>query len=555
MAARCRHQLSSLLIISWSLVTVGFLSLLLPSLHSQAANENAALRGTIHDSESKPVIGATVYLQAKDEVQPRTTPTDSQGNYSFRALGGGEYVLWAKKAGCGEARVSSFVLGPEETKNIDLILAPAKPPGSQPASSQPPVFFDEPQFTVSGVTDTTNLGGHGSDTIVRTRETLAKETASLGGSPAGSASAVPATTEEAARATVKREPGSFAANHDLGKILIQEGRAHEAIPYLERAAGLNPGDYENAYSLALANADAGNYDSAREKAQALLAHHDQAELHHLLADVQEKLGNSLEAVREYQRAAELDSSEPYLFDWGSELLLHHAPEPALEVFTKGNHLFPRSVRMLVGLGAAYFASGSSDQAVQRISQASDLNPDDPVPYLFLGKMQSAENLPPDELVGKLHRFVTLHPESPQANYYYAVGLWKRRKTPQDDSKDSSGDTAGATRVESLLNQAVHLDPKFGAAYLQLGILHSEQRDFAKAIFDYQQAIQVSPDMEEAHYRLAQAYRQTGETEKAKAELQLYNQMAKESAQRAERERHEIRQFVYTLRDQPPAQNQ
>ena len=35
-------------------------------------------------------------------------------------------------------------------------------------------FFDQPQFAVAGVTDTTNLGGHGSDTVVRTRETLAK---------------------------------------------------------------------------------------------------------------------------------------------------------------------------------------------------------------------------------------------------------------------------------------------------------------------------------------------------------------------------------------------
>jgi len=557
MAARRRHQFSSLLILSWSLVTFGFLALLLPPLQSQAANESATLQGTIRDSESKPAIGATVYLQAKDEAQPRTMPTNSQGSYRFRALRGGEYALWAEKAGCGEARVSSVVMGSEETKNVDLTLVSAKPPGSkpvssQPTSSQPPVFFDEPQFTVSGVTDTTNLGGHGSDTIVRTRETLAKETAFLGGSPAGAVPAVPTTTEEALRARVEREPGSFAANHDLGKILIQEGRAHEAIPYLERAAELNPGDYENAYALALANADAGNYDSAREKTQALLAHHDKAELHHLLADVQEKLGNSLEAVREYQRAAELDPSEPYLFDWGSELLLHHAPEPALEVFAKGNRLFPRSVRTLVGLGAALFAAGSSDQAVQRISQASDLNPDDPVPYLFLGRMQSAENTPSDALVEKLHRFVTLQPDSAQANYYYAVSLWKRRKT-SPDSPNSSSDSAGAAQVESLLSQAVHLDPKFGAAYLQLGILHSDQRDFAKAISDYQQAIQASPEMEEAHYRLAQAYRQTGEIEKAKAELQSYNQTAKESAQRAERERHEIRQFVYTLRDQPPAQ--
>jgi len=111
------------------------------------------------------------------------------------------------------------------------------------------------------------------------------------------------------------------------------------------------------------------------------------------------------------------------------------------------------------------------------------------------------------------------------------------------------------QVESLLNKAIHLDPEFGAAYLQLGILHSEQHDFPLAILDYQQASKADPQSEEAHYRLAQAYRQTGETGKAKAELQIYDQMAKESARRIDPERHEIRQFVYTLRDQPPAQVQ
>jgi uncharacterized coiled-coil DUF342 family protein len=60
-------------------------------------------------------------------------------------------------------------------------------------------------------------------------------------------------------------------------------------------------------------------------------------------------------------------------------------------------------------------------------------------------------------------------------------------------------------------------------------------------------------MEESHYRLAQMYRQTGDADKARAEIEIYDRMTKESAQQAERERHEIRQFVYTLRDQPPAQ--
>jgi tetratricopeptide (TPR) repeat protein len=559
MAARCAHRLNSFRIKGWRLVAVIFLALPPLRLQSQQANDSATVKGTVHDTENKPIAGATVSLQASDEVQPLTTHSDAQGNYVFASLRAGTYALRAEKAGCGRAAIPSLSVGPKEAKNVDLTLAPDRPAALPSTSSRLPDFFDEPQFTVSGVTDTTNLGGHASDTIVRTRDAIAKETASLGKASLGSESAVrtatpaatPDTKEDTLRTTLQREPDSFAANRDLGKMLIEKGRARDAIPYLARAAELNPADYDSAYNLALANAEAGNYDSARVRAQALLAQHDKAELRHLLADVQEKLGNSLEAVREYQRAAELDPSEPNLFDWGSELLLHRAPEPALEVFAKGNRLYPRSVRMLLGLGAAWFTRGSYDEAVQRICEASDLTPDDSAPYRFLGRIESEQSVPSDELVERLRRFVTLQPENAEASYYYAVGLWKRRATLPDSSKDA----AGAAQVESLLNHAVQLNPKFGAAYLQLGILHADQGDTAKAISDYQQAIQASPQMAEAHYRLAQAYRRNGEADKAKTELQLYGRTEKETAQRVERERHEIRQFVYTLRSQPPVQPQ
>jgi len=536
--------LSSARAIRSGLAALILLTSLQLSMRSQEPAD-ASLRGTVRDSQGKPVAGAALHLQAKDTEQAQTAHTDVQGNYRFVALRTGVYTLRADMAGYSVAELSSLFFGPKEAKSVDLTLPPAKTPPSQSASARTPEFFDQPQFTVAGVTDTTSLGGHGSDTIVRTRDTLAKDAVSLSKPPVGSAPAASAATEKSLRETVERDPASFEANHRLGKQLAEDGKAREAIPYLERAAELTPGDYENSFDLALANANAGDYERARNRAQALLARSDKAELHHLLGDVQEKLGNSLDAVGEYQRAAELDPSEPYLFDWGSELLLHHAPEPAMEVFTKGNRLYPGSVRMLIGLGAAWFARGSYDQAVLRICAASDLSPKDSLPYLFLGKMQSAESTPSAEVVEKLHRFAVEQPENPQANYYYAVGLWKLRKKPQD--------TASTAQVESLLRNAIRLDSKFAAAYLQLGILHSEQKDYPHAISDYQQAIQSDSQMEEAHYRLAQAYRQTGDAVKAEAELKVYDQLAKESAQKAERERHEIRQFVYTLRDQPPPQ--
>jgi tetratricopeptide (TPR) repeat protein len=543
MALRVLEQLRSARILGWGLALLVLSTLLPQPVHSQETGKSASLRGAVRNSQGKAVAGATVQLQAKDLMQTRTVHTDSQGTYSFAALSGGVYVLRAGMAGYGDTEIPSLFFGPSDAKNVDLILLPAKKQTSQPASAQTPEFFDEPQFAVAGVTDTTDLGGHGSNTMVRTRETLAKEAVSLSTTPAPPMAA--SETEKSLRETLEHEPGSFETNHLLGKWLVENGKARDAIPYLERAVKLNANDYENSYDLAVANAHAGQYEPARDQTQALLVHHETAELHHLLGDVQEKLGNSLAAVHEYQRAAALDAREPYVFDWGSELLLHHAPEPAVEVFAQGNRLFPHSARMLIGLGAAWFAGGSYDQAVQQICAASDLDPHDAIPYLFLGRMLGAEDKPSEKIVEKLHRFVALQPQNAQANYYYAVGLWRSRKGSQD--------TARTAQVESLLNHAIHLDPKLADAYLQLGILHSEQRDYPRASSDYQQAIQADPQMEQAHYRLVQAYRQTGDGARADAELKVYDQIAKQSAQKAERERHEIRQFVYTLRDQPPPQ--
>ena len=89
-----------------------------------------------------------------------------------------------------------------------------------------------------------------------------------------------------------------------------------------------------------------------------------------------------------------------------------------------------------------------------------------------------------------------------------------------------------------MKAAIRLGPNYAAALLELGILHSEQRNYAAAVSDYQRALQIDPQMEQAHYRLAQTYRQLGEEAKAKEEIRRYEQLEKESAEKTERERHE-----------------
>jgi len=293
-------------------------------------------------------------------------------------------------------------------------------------------------------------------------------------------------------------------------------------------------------TAALAHAETsaprGEAASSEEAAiRAKLATAESADLRFQLAEIEEKEGHSLDAAKDYQRAAELAPTEAHLFGWGAELLLHRALEPAIEVFRKGHARYPQSARMQLGLGASYYAQGSRDEAAQFFLQASDLDPADPQPYLFLGRLLAVENVSPPGWTGKMKRFAEVRPENPTAHCLYGLALAK-------ESQEGS-----AAAAESQLNKAIQLDPHLGSAYLQLGILRSQRKDFPGAVAALEKAVEDTPLPDEAHYRLAEVYRRMGEAEKARQETALYKQIATQKEQDAERERHEIQQFIYTLR--------
>ena len=501
--------------------------------------EGATVYGSVRDVHGQPVAAASVHIQLQGTDQIINLETDAKGAYRCAGLHEGVYTIRAEKAG-SDAAFGPLELRQKQAREATLTLAGHVSNANQNSTTQAPEFFDEPQFTVAGVTDASNHGGHGSDATFRTSQSLARDVVSIDRelSPAPSAK-----DEASLKAAVKRAPESFEANQQMGAFLVRSGHPHEAMPYLERSHQIRPDDYASTFDLAQAYADAGEYDRSAAIARSLLAKRDSADLHHLLGDLEEKQKRPVEAVREYQRAAELEASEPNYFDWGAELLTHRALQPAIEVFSKGNRLFPQSARMLLGLGVAWYATGSSDLAARYVCDASDLNPADSNPYLVLGKMQMAQPSPSSAVLARMERFVGLQPHNALANYYYAVALWKNEKT-----SGVSNNPANAAQIESLLENAVRLDPKLARGFLQMGVLSEERADLPKAMAAYQAATAADSQLEEAHYRLAQVYRRMGEKLKAQEEIKLYEEISKKTAQQAEEEGREIPQFVYTLRD-------
>ena len=158
--------------------------------------------GSVRNSSGEPVADASVFFEEKATAAAVETKTKPDGSFSFLTFRPGSYTLRAEKAGMGTPATASLLLSLNEKKQINLVLetakqVPAVSSGAAKTDSSAPAmqFEDKPNFTVAGITDWTNVGGHGSDTKLRTSESLARETAAL-------KSSSPAETPQLERARI-----------------------------------------------------------------------------------------------------------------------------------------------------------------------------------------------------------------------------------------------------------------------------------------------------------------------------------------------------------------
>ena len=350
--------------------------------------------------------------------------------------------------------------------------------------------------------------------------------------------------QEQFKKAVVLEPRNYDANHNLGELYIRLGKLSDAVPFLKQAQNANPTAYDNGYDLALAYLYIGQPAQARQLVQTLVRTKSTAELHNLLGQIEEKDGKYLPAINEFEIAAHQEPSESNLFDWASELLLHQTLEPAIEVFRQAAERYPNSPRVAIGLGIALYSRGFYDEAVKSLLRAADLSPSDPRCYFFLSKAYDSSPSQADDVILKFRRFSELLPSDARASYYYAMSLWKGKRA-QDPSLDLH-------QIESLLKKAVALDPKLAEAHLQLGNLYSDQGHYAEAVPEYEKALENNSDLADAHYRLGQAYVHLGQKDKAQPQFQVYQQLRSQHLADLDKQRAEVRQFVYSEKTEMPA---
>ena len=133
------------------------------------------------------------------------------------------------------------------------------------------------------------------------------------------------------RATLAQNPRSYLALNNLGSLLVEQGKAADAVPLLQRALEVEPGF---------------------------------AEAHHNFGNAFLKLGQLEEAFRSYQKAVEIEPSNALAQNnLGSLLLKKDKPTEAIPHFQAALKARPDFAEAYYNLGNAQLQLGANDEAL------------------------------------------------------------------------------------------------------------------------------------------------------------------------------------------------
>ena len=324
------------------------------------------------------------------------------------------------------------------------------------------------------------------------------------------------------------DPTSADLHNRLGAVQAEFGDYAGAIKNLEKASALQPDSYEFRYNLGLAYHRNGDGARALQILEPLRRQREAGEIENLLGEVYENKGQYLEAVRAFQRGAELEpANESYRFDFVYELLAHQNFDAAIAAAQPAVRDFPQSLQLRLALGVANFGAKLFDQSGEIFLEAARRSPDAELPLRLLAMAVDTGPVKPQEVQALVAAYLRRHPKQFWPHYFLG------RKAYQD------GDLA---RGLEFLKQSVALAPDYPDSQFELGNVYFEMEQWKDAIACYEKAVQLKPNLVEAHYRLFRTYRRAGEPRQADRSRQIYQKL-----QAQKQADNVVMQFVYKLR--------
>jgi protein O-GlcNAc transferase len=252
------------------------------------------------------------------------------------------------------------------------------------------------------------------------------------------------------RQVIARDPGVVGAHNNLGIILLEQGKAADALVCFRQALRLNPNHANSHNNLGNAYKESGQFAEAAACFQeALRLMPTMARAHNNLALTRAGQGMLAQAIEGFRQALRLDPNLPDAHNnLGSALQSQGKLAEATMCFRQAVRLSPGFANALNNLGTALTLQGQLDEAISCFQQGSRLAPANADMHNNLG------------------------------NAFLALGRC---------------DEAAASFQEAL-----RLQPNLAEVHANLGNVLKDQGQLEEALACYARALELKPDYVTAH---------------------------------------------------------
>lgn len=315
--------------------------------------------------------------------------------------------------------------------------------------------------------------------------------------------------------TIDKNPVSWMAYNNLGKLYLDEGRPAEAIPFLEKSLQLYPQEMTTHSNLGAALARLGRYD---------------------------------EAMAVYQKAIEIDPDDPMAYNnLGAAYARQNLYEKALPCYRKALEIDPSLAATHVNLATVLASLGRIDDAILHHEKSLELAPDFGTVHLKYGQtMQAAGRI--REAAHHYRKAVELDPSLAEAHYHLGMIAVADQLLPAAlahfrDAVAAAPNFAEAhsnlakvlvsigrlDQAEKHFRQAAALAPRSGPIRLDYAAFLAQRGDNAAARREFLEAAKVVPDNPEPFFQAGVIDQQLGDTAAAEAHFRAVLQRVPDHA--------------------------
>jgi len=346
---------------------------------------------------------------------------------------------------------------------------------------------------------------------------------------------------------VRIRQGDAAAHRELGKAYLELNRLPEAQAELEKAAKLAPENGPIHFLLARVYRKRGMEQEARtetEQYSALTGAHSAPEtpLQEARALLEQgRLPEAEQTMRRYLEVHKSSAEAHYLL--GYILFKQQNAKASLDEYTEAAKYRVPTAADLEVVASDYVLLKDYPDADKWFTKAVEWNPKDALGWYYLGRTKYNENRF-DEAISAFEQCLKLQPRDVKAEdnlglsyeglnrYEEAIAAYRTAIAWQTDAAVKNSrpfldlgsllvDTDHTEEGLPYLLEAARLSPEEHKAHRQLGKAYAHLNQLEKAVAELEKAVELAPENASVHFMLAQVYRRQGLLDKAKMESERY----------------------------------